>query len=92
MNYSIKDGGPSQLDNVIDEEDNLEAEIDQLVKKKVAKKRKALKAKVNKKLDNMPPRRIKPQDVKGLFPNLSIEHDEQKRLAKIAGSISGLAN
>lgn len=32
MNYSIKDGQPSQMENdVIDEEDNLEAEIDQLV-------------------------------------------------------------
>ena len=89
---------PSQRENtqidheVIDEEDNLEAEIDQLVKKKVPRKRKNLRGgKVKNKLDNNPPKRIKPDDVRDLFPHLKIEHDEQRRLAKIASSISGLA-
>ena len=77
---------------MIDEEDNLEAEIDQLVKKKVPKKRKVLKGGLVNKIDNHPPKRIRPEDVNGLFPHLSIEHDEQKRLAKIASSISGLAS
>ncbi len=77
---------------VIDEEYNLEAEIDQIVKKKVPRKRRTLKGGKTKKMDNMPPRRIRPDDVKNMFPHLSIEHDEQKRLAKIASSISGLAN
>lgn len=70
----------------------MEAEIDKVVRKKVPKKRKTLKGGKVKKLDNMPPRRIKPEDVNSLFPNLGIEHEEQRRLAKIASSISGLAN
>ena len=70
----------------------MEAEIDQLVKKKVPKKRRTLKgAKGSNNLNNPPPKRIKPNDVKDLFPHLRIEHDEQRRLAKIASSISGLA-
>lgn len=90
-----KNASASQIDNlgeVISEEDNLEAEIDQAVKKKVARKRKNLKGGKVKKLDNMPPRRMKPEDMGQLFPNLGIEHDEQRRLAKIASSISGLAS
>lgn len=63
-----------------------------LVKKKVPKRRKVLRGGKVKKLDNHPPRRIRPEDVNTLFPNLGIEHDEQRRLAKIASSISGLAN
>ena len=82
----------SMLDqDAIDEEDDLDAEIDQLVKKKVPKKRRTLKSGKGKKMDNLPPKRIKPDDVKELFPHLKIEHDEQRRLAKIASSISGLA-
>ena len=45
-----------------------------------------------KKVDNVPPKRIKQDDVGSLFPQLGVKHDEQKRLAKIASSISGLAN
>ena len=88
-----RSGGNLEND-VIDEEENLEAEIDQLVKKKVPKKRKVLRGASSKvkKIDNMPPKRIRADDVRDLFPHLGIEHDEQKRLAKIAGSISGLAN
>lgn len=70
----------------------MEAEIDELVKKKVAKKRKQLKGSKTKTLDNLPPKRIRPEDVNSMFPHLNIEHDEQRRLAKIASSISGLAN
>jgi len=55
----------------------LEAEIDQLVKKKVPRKRKNLKGgKVKNKFNNNPPKRIKPDDVRDLFPHLKIEHDE----------------
>ena len=62
------------------------------MKKKVPRKRKNLKGgRVKNKIDNLPPKRIKPDDVRDLFPHLRIEHDEQKRLAKIASSISGLA-
>ena len=77
----------------MNEEENLEAEIDRLVKKKVPKKRKTLKGVGKfKQLDNLPPKRIRPEDIKELFPHLGIEHDEQRRLAKIASSISGLAS
>ena len=73
-------------------EDNLEAEIDKITKKKVPHKREKLKGGKVKKMDNLPPRRIKPSDTRDLFPQIGIENDEQRRLAKIAGSISGLAN
>lgn len=69
----------------------MEDEIDQLVKKKVPKKRRTLKGGKTNQINNHPPKRIKPDDVKDLFPHLRIEHDEQRRLAKIASSISGLA-
>lgn len=69
----------------------MEAEIDQLIKKKVPKKRRTLKGAKGNTMNNHPPKRIKPNDVKDLFPHLRIEHDEQRRLAKIASSISGLA-
>lgn len=82
----------SNIDGAISEEDNLEAEIDKAVRRKVPKKRKTLKGGKVKKMDNLPPRRMKPEDMNHLFPNLGIEHDEQRRLAKIASSISGLAN
>mgnify|MGYP007004892554 FL=1 len=64
------------------------------MKKKVPKKRRTLKGTTNKgsNFNNPPPKRIKPNDVKDLFPHLRIEHDEQRRLAKIASSISGLAS
>ena len=42
-------------------------------------------------MDNMPPKRIKASDTKDLFPQIGIENSEQIRLAKIADSISGLA-
>ena len=90
-----KDGSIGAIDHeVIDEEEVLEAEIDQLIKKKVPKKRRTLKGAGSRvrKIDNMPPKRIRADDVRDLFPHLGIEHDEQRRLAKIAGSISGLAN
>ena len=48
---------------IIDEEENLEAEIDRLVKKKVPKKRKTLKTGKFKHLDNLPPKRIRPEDI-----------------------------
>ena len=76
----------------MDEDDELEAEIDELVKKKHPRKRKNLKGGKQKKMDNPPPKRIRPEDVQGMFPHLSIEQEEQKRLAKIASSISGLAS
>mmetsp|Transcript_36361 Transcript_36361/g.47727 ORF Transcript_36361/g.47727 Transcript_36361/m.47727 type:complete len:86 (-) Transcript_36361:4088-4345(-) len=76
---------------MIEEDEHLEAEIDELVKKKVPRKRKNLKGGKAKKMNNPPPKRIRPEDVKGMFPHLSIEQEEQKRLAKIASSISGLA-
>lgn len=57
------------------------------------KKRKTLRGgRVKKQLDNVPPKRIRPEDIRGLFPHLGIEQDEQRKLAKIASSISGLAN
>lgn len=43
-------------------------------------------------MDNLPPKRIKKADTKDIFPQIGIDNDEQRRLAKIAGSISGLAN
>lgn len=91
---SNRDNSNKNVDQtVLDEEDNLEAEIDQLVKKKVPKKRRTLKGSSNNKnvFDNRPPKRIKADDVKELFPHLKIEQAEQRRLAKIASSISGLA-
>lgn len=39
-----------------------------------------------------PPRRIKRDDTKELFPKIAIESIEQKRLFKIAESIGGMAN
>ena len=50
----------------------MEAEIDELVKKKVPRKRKNLKGGKTKKLDNPPPKRIRAEDVRGMFPHLSI--------------------
>ena len=55
-----------------EEDKNLEAEIDELVKKKVPRKRKNLKVGKGKKLDNPPPKRIRAEDVRGMFPHLSI--------------------
>lgn len=57
----------------MDEDDELEAEIDELVKKKHPRKRKNLKGGKQKKMDNPPPKRIRPEDVQGMFPHLSIE-------------------
>jgi len=74
------------------EQVSLEEEIDKITKKKVAHKRGQLKGGKVKKMDNLPPRRIKKADTKDLFPQIGIDNDEQRRLAKIAGSISGLAN
>ena len=76
------------------DQDNLEAEIDELVKPKNPKKRHRLKGGKIRKVsgENRPPRRIKQKDADELFPRLGVEHDEQKRLAKIATSISGLAS
>lgn len=88
-------GGYEQdADEEEDEEEReiLEAEIDRVVKRKVPKKRTKLKGGKVKKVDNVPPKRIKQDDVGSLFPQLGVKHDEQKRLAKIASSISGLAN
>lgn len=80
--------------NELDEDqDNLEKEIDEIVREKVPKKRHKLKGGKIKKLNgsNLPPKRIKQKDADELFPRIGVEHDEQKKLAKIATSISGLA-
>jgi hypothetical protein len=39
-----------------------------------------------------PPKRIKRDDTKELFPSLNIESIEQRKLFKIAESIGGMAN
>jgi hypothetical protein len=35
-------------------------------------------------LDNLPPKRFKPEDLNSRFPMLGIDNTEQRRLAKIA--------
>lgn len=88
----MDNSGASDIEQTEEDERHLEAEIDELVKKKVPRKRKNLKAGKTKKLDNPPPKRIRAEDVRGMFPHLSIGQEEERRLAKIAGSISGMAN
>ena len=50
------------------EEENLEAEIDRITKKKVPHRREKLKGGKVKKMDNVPPKRIKAADTRDLFP------------------------
>ena len=90
------------------EEDGNEDEIiDKVTKKKVPRKKPVRKdpsmrkeagspvqdeETSRKKVLNMPPKRIKREDTKELFPSLAIESIEQKKLYKIAESIGGMAN
>jgi hypothetical protein len=55
---------------------SLEEEIDKITKKKVAHKRGQLKGGKVKKMDNLPPRRIKKADTKDIFPQIGIDNDE----------------
>lgn len=77
-------------------DDMLDHEIDMAtVKHKPRKKtklRKGNQANSGIKYNNPPPRRIREGDANGLFPLLGIENDEQRRLAKIANHIGGMAN
>lgn len=43
-------------------------------------------------MQNLPPKRIKREDTKEMFPSLAIEGSEQKKLFKIAEQIGGMAN
>ena len=43
-------------------------------------------------MQNLPPKRIKREDTKEMFPNLAIEGSEQKKLFKLAEQIGGMAN
>ena len=61
--------------------------IDQVTKVKVPKMRKPYQG-----MNNPPPKRFKADDSKTLFPMIGIENSEQRRLAKIASSISGMAS
>lgn len=61
--------------------------IDEVTREKQPKKY------VNKSgLNNLPPKRYKADDSGKLFQMIGIENSEQRRLAKIAVSISGVAN
>ncbi len=40
----------------------------------------------------MPPKRIKQGDLTDMFPKIGIENEEQRRLARLAGAIGGLAS
>lgn len=40
----------------------------------------------------MPPKRIKQGDLTEMFPTIGIENEEQRRLARLAGAIGGLAS
>jgi len=72
--------------------DNVDQIIDKVTQRKMPRKRDTLKRrKGNKGMNNPPPKRIKQEDTKDLFPIIGIENDEQRRLVKIANSISGLA-
>jgi len=76
---------------------HLEQEIDMATvkhkpRKKTKLRQKRSQAQSGTKYNNPPPRRIREGDTNSLFPLLGIENDEQRRLAKIANHIGGMAN
>ena len=87
------DSPSSSLDEMANiNADNVNQIIDKVTQRKIPRKREKLRTRKNaNKFDNPPPKRIKAEDTKDLFPIIGIHNEEQKRLAKIAGSISGLA-
>lgn len=86
----------------------MELAVDNATKKKLPRKKSKLRvmgsggpkgtigrvtANINStKFNNPPPRRIRAEDTRDLFPMIGIENDEQRRLAKIANSIGGMAS
>jgi len=70
------------------ERNDVDELIDEVTKEKHPKKQHYLKTGFN----NMPPKRFKGEDSGKLFQMIGIENSEQRRLAKIAVSISGVAN
>jgi hypothetical protein len=75
---------------MIDENDNIEDMIDIITKKTVPVKKLGKKP-ASKKIQNLPPKRFKPEDqlfIQGQFN----EVQQQKKLQKIAESIGGFAS
>jgi len=60
-------------------------------KKKRSKGRKKKKA-AAKQLNNLPPKRITQADVNSIFPQIGVENEEQRKLARIAGTISDMTS
>lgn len=66
-------------------------DVDELIDE-VTREKQPKKHKHNNGLNNLPPKRYKADESGKLFQMIGIENSEQRRLAKIAVSISGVAN